>query len=60
MQNYIKFFACLYDKKEAIDFLFSKIEINITYLYDRIQPTDGAISVTDIKNTKECISDFRD
>ena len=58
IQNYNKLFTCLYDKKEAIDFLFSKIDKNIAYLYDRIQPTDRTISIADIKNTEDCISVF--
>ena len=58
IQNYNKLFTCLYDKKEAIDFLFSKINQNISYLYNRIQPTDRTISLADIKNTEDCISAF--
>ena len=58
IQNYNKLFTCLYDKKEAIDFLFSKIDQNISYLYNRIQPTDRTISIADIKNTEDCISAF--
>ena len=58
IQNYNKLFTCLYDKKEAIDFLFSKIDKGIKELYDRIQPTDRTISIEDIKNTEDCISAF--
>ena len=58
IQNYNKFFACFYDKKGAIDFLLSKMGQNIEYLYDRIQPTERAISIADIKNTEDCISTF--
>jgi len=56
--NYNKVFTCLYNKKEAIDFLFSKIGQDISYLYNRIQPTDRTISIADIKNTEFCISVF--
>ena len=59
IQNYNKLFAYLYDKKEAIDFLFSKLDQNITYLYDIIQPNDSTISITNIRNTEYCISAFR-
>ena len=52
-------FTCLYDKNEAIDFLFSKIDQDIKILYDRIQPTDRTISIKDIKYTEECISAFK-
>ena len=56
IENYNKLFTCLYDKNEAIDFLFSKIDQDIKILYDRIQPTDRTISIKDIKYTEECIS----
>ena len=59
IENYNKLFTCLYDKNEAIDFLFSKIGKHITYLYDRIQPTDRTISIKDIKFTEECILAFK-
>ena len=58
VENYNKLFTCLFDKKEAIDFLFSKIEQNLNNLYDRIQPTDRIINIKDIKDTEECISEF--
>jgi len=56
IQNYNKLFTCLNDKEEAIDYLFSKIDKDIAYLYDRIQPNDRTISIEDIKNTEYCIS----
>ena len=59
IENYNKLFTCLYDKSEAIDFLFSKIDQDIKILYDRIQPTDRTISIKDIKYTEECISAFK-
>ena len=59
IENYYKLFTCLYDKNEAIDFLFSKIGQDIKILYDRIQPTDRTISINDIKYTEECISAFK-
>ena len=58
IENYNKLFTCLFDKKEAIDFLFSKIEQNLNNLYDRIQPTDRIINIKDIEDTEECISEF--
>ena len=36
--NYNNLFTCLYDKKVAIDFLFSKTNHEISYLKDRIPP----------------------
>ena len=58
IENYNKLFTCLFDKKEAIDFLFSKIGQNLNNLYDRIQPTDRIINIKDIEDTEVCISEF--
>ena len=58
---YNKLFTCLYDQKEAIEFLFSKINaqngtnIDIDILKDRIDPTNTTINEEDIDKTKECI-----
>ena len=54
--NYNKLFTCLYEQKEAIDFLFSKTNDEILKLKDRIQPTDRTISIKDIIDTNDCIS----
>ena len=54
--NYNKFFTCLYKKKEAIDFLFSKTSEEILQLKNRIQPTDRTIDIKDIKDTADCVS----
>ena len=51
-------FTCLYEKKEAIEFLFSKTSEDIEKLKDRIQPTDRAITIQDIIDTKECNSEI--
>ena len=56
IQNYNKLFTCLYDKKEAIDFLFSKTSSEILKLKDKIQPTDRTISIKDILDTENCVS----
>ena len=54
---YNKIFTCLYNKKEAIDFIFEKIEqnININYLEEKIQPTNRTISIEDVFATEKCI-----
>ena len=57
--NYFKLFTSLYEKKEAIDFLISKIDQNIDYLYDRIEPTNRTISIEKIKDCAECIKIFK-
>ena len=54
--NYNKLFTCLYEKKEAIDFLFSHNKDEILKLKDRIQPTDRTIDIKDIKDTADCVS----
>ena len=38
ISDYNRIFSCLYDKKEAMDFLFEKIGENIIYLKERIEP----------------------
>ena len=53
--NYNKLFTCLYDKKEAIDFLFSKTSNEILKLKDKIQPTDRTISIQDVLDTEKCV-----
>ena len=57
--NYFKLFTSLYEKKEAIDFLISKIDQDIKYLYDRIEPTNRTISIEKIKDCEECIKIFK-
>ena len=52
---YNKLFTCLYDNKEAIDFLFSKKSEEIIKLNDKIQPTDRTISIKDIIRTENCV-----
>ena len=54
--NYNEFFRCLYEKKEAIDFLFSKNSEDILKLKDKIQPTDRTINIKDIIDTENCVS----
>ena len=55
IKNYNKLFTCLYQKKEAIEFLFSKTCEEIEKLIGRIQPTDRTISIKDVNDTKECV-----
>ena len=53
--NYNKLFTCLYDEKEAIDFLFSKTSDDILKLKNKIQPNDRSINIKDIINTEKCV-----
>ena len=59
IKNYNKLFTCLYNKKEAIEYLFSKIDHNLEYLKDRIQPTDRRINIKDISDAEKCISHIK-
>ena len=54
---YTKLFKSLYNKQEAIDFIFEKINqnINIDYLEEKIQPTNRAIKIEDVIATEKCI-----
>ena len=56
--EYNTIFACLYDKKEAMEFLFEKIGKNINYLKDRIQPTITTLEINDIDDTQKCIKEI--
>ena len=58
IQYYNKLFTCLYEKKEAVEFLFNKTGKDIDKLKDRIQPTDRTISIKDIIDTEECNSEI--
>jgi len=54
---YTKLFTCLYNRKEAIDFMFEKINqnINIDYLEEKIQPTNRTINIEDVIATERCV-----
>ena len=56
--SYLRFFTCLYEKKEAIDFLLSKTNQNISALYDKIDPTNETITIENIQCTEECLRIF--
>ena len=55
VKKYNKLFTCLYEKREAINFLFSKNIENIDKLKERIQPINRIINIKDIIDTKNCI-----
>lgn len=56
--NYNKLFTSLYEKKEAIDFIISKKLEDINILYDKLDPTNRTITITNLDDTKECIEIF--
>ena len=53
--KYNKLFTCLYNKKEAIDFLFSKTSDEIHKLIDKINPNNRTINIKDIIDIERCI-----
>ena len=57
--NYSKLFTSLYEKKEAFDFLNSKINKGINELYNMIDPNYPVLTIKDIDDTKKCIKVFK-
>ena len=55
---FYKVFTSFYEKKEAIDFLMSKINTNINYLKNKLDPTVKSISIKDIEDTIQCLNHF--
>ena len=63
---YYRVFTSIYEKKEAIDFLISKKNINTPELRlelseklkGKLDPTNRSITIKDIDDTMECISIF--
>ena len=58
IKPYNTIFTCLYEKNEAIDFLFKKTINDIEGLKKKIQPTDRTINIKDIISTEKCIYDI--
>ena len=58
-EKYYDIFTSFYDKKEAIDFLFEKIDVDITYLIDRIDPTKRRLTIKNIEDTIEYLKDLK-
>ena len=55
---YSKLFTSLYDRK-AIDFLRSKINKDISELYDRIEPNNRTITKEKIEHFEKCVNIFK-
>ena len=56
--NYNRIFTCLYGQKEAIDFIFEKInqkKLNLDYLKNKMQATSKTLNIKDVIDTEECI-----
>ena len=58
IEGYNKLFTCLNEKEEAFEFLFEKIGKDISYLKNRIQPSDKRIEIQNIIDTEQCISNI--
>ena len=58
IKPYNKIFTCLYEKNEAIDFLYKKTINDIKGLKKKTQPTDRTINIKDIISTEKCIYDI--
>ena len=60
---YYRVFTSMYEKKEAIDFLISKINVNSkelsNILKDKLSPTNRNISIKDIEDTIKCLNYFK-
>ena len=61
-ENYYKIFTSLYEKKEAIDFLYKKIQAgsDIDYLKDKLDPTKRKLTIKNIEDTIECLKELRE
>ena len=53
-------FTSFYDKKEAVDFLLSKIEAKVNFdgLKVKLDPTNRSISIKDIQDSTSCLNQF--
>jgi len=60
---FYRVFTSFYEKKEALDFLISKIETDTdkfkNTLKDKLDPTNRSISIKDIDDTIECLYHFK-
>ena len=57
--NYFAIFKLLYKRKDEINYLLSKINKDIQYLYDKIELKKGKLTKNDINDFKECIELFK-
>ena len=58
-KNYYKIFTCLYEKKEAIDFLFYKTKEFNEELKDKIQPFENINITKNVINAEICILEIQ-
>ena len=57
---YYKVFTSFYEKKEAIDFLISKLKTGIDYLKIKLDPTTRSLSIKDIKDAIDCLQHIKE
>ena len=61
--SFYQVFLSIYEKKEAIDFLISKLKMNIKSfkddLIEKLDPTNRSISIRDIDDATECLKHFK-
>ena len=57
---FYKIFTSFYEKKEAIDFLISKVEIGIDNLIEKLDPTTRSLSIKDIKDAIDCLLQIKE
>ena len=58
MQDYNKLFLCLYNKKEAMDFLISKRKEDLKVLKNKIELNENIINIQDINDIEKCLGEI--
>ena len=58
--NYIRLFNCLYDKKQAYEFLLKHTTEDIKMLNEKLDPNNSTITYKDIQDTLDCVSFFNE
>ena len=60
VENHIKFFNYLYQKKQAYDFLLNNKTEDINLLYNKIEPNNRTITCKEIADTIDCVGLFQE
>ena len=59
-EDYLRFFTCLYELKEAYNFLLNQTTENIQILYEKIEPNNQKIKLKDIDDAFYCVGFFQE
>ena len=59
-EDYLRFFTCLYELKEAYNFLLNQTTENIEILYEKIEPNNQKIKLKDIDDAFYCVGFFQE